>query len=89
VLAKILFDRFEYEPSGILDRTHLRFFTRHTIVQLFETTGYRPSIVGCNRSRSWKFTLLTSLRSDWPGRFRSCSMWSAPGHLHERDRSCI
>lgn len=58
VLAKILFDRFEYEPSGILDRTHLRFFTRHTIIQLFETTGYRPSIVGCNRSRSWKFTLL-------------------------------
>lgn len=59
VLAKIIFDRFEYEPSGILDWTHLRFFTRHTIEQLFASTGYSACIVGCNRSRSWKFHLLT------------------------------
>ncbi len=59
VLAKIIFDRFEYEPSGILDRTHLRFFTRHTIEQLFSTTGYTAEIIGCNRSRSWKTAALT------------------------------
>lgn len=59
VLAKIIFDRFEYEPSGILDWSHLRFFTRYTIEQLFAATGYSACIVGCNRSRSWKFHLLT------------------------------
>ncbi len=61
VLAKIIFDRFEYEQSGILDRTHLRFFTRHTIEQLFSSTGYSVEFVGYNRSRSWKFTLLETL----------------------------
>ncbi|MCX8051978.1 MAG: class I SAM-dependent methyltransferase [Chlorobi bacterium] len=58
VLAKIVFDRFEYEDSGILDRTHLRFFTRHTIEHMFAVAGYRTELVGCNRSRSWKFALL-------------------------------
>ncbi|GIV55221.1 MAG: hypothetical protein KatS3mg039_1739 [Candidatus Kapaibacterium sp.] len=58
VLAKILLDRFEYEPSGILDRTHLRFFTQHTIEQLFRSSGYTADFVSANRSRSWKFFLL-------------------------------
>ncbi|MCX7930654.1 MAG: class I SAM-dependent methyltransferase [Chlorobi bacterium] len=61
VLAKIVFNRFEYEDSGILDQTHLRFFTRHTIEQLFTTTGYDVRFVGANRSRSWKFTLLNAV----------------------------
>lgn len=30
-----------YENEGLLDRTHLRFFTRTTIFELFQTTGYR------------------------------------------------
>ena len=32
---------FRYEPLGIRDRTHLRFFTRKSIVRLFEESGYR------------------------------------------------
>ena len=31
---------FFYESSGLLDRTHLRWFTRKTIVELFEESGY-------------------------------------------------
>lgn len=31
---------FEYKPLGILDNTHLRFFTRNTVKQLFEDSGY-------------------------------------------------
>jgi 2-polyprenyl-3-methyl-5-hydroxy-6-metoxy-1,4-benzoquinol methylase len=30
-----------YEDSGLLDRTHLRWFTRKTIVELFESSGLR------------------------------------------------
>ena len=30
-----------YEDSGLLDRTHLRWFTRITIGHLFESTGFR------------------------------------------------
>lgn len=43
--------RWDYVDSGILDRTHLRFFTKATIRQLLESTGYRvvsldPEIAG-------------------------------------------
>lgn len=31
---------WRYQSSGILDRTHLRFFTRRTVVELFEGAGY-------------------------------------------------
>jgi 2-polyprenyl-3-methyl-5-hydroxy-6-metoxy-1,4-benzoquinol methylase len=31
--------RFDYQDQGILDRTHLRFFTRRSILQLFKHAG--------------------------------------------------
>ena len=36
----VLHGRWDYTSSGILDRTHLRFFTRATAGELFTTTGY-------------------------------------------------
>jgi len=36
----LLFGRFDYSQRGILDRTHLRFFTRNTARRLMETSGY-------------------------------------------------
>lgn len=40
-LMHLLVDRdFRYEPEGIRDRTHLRFFTRKSIERLFQETGY-------------------------------------------------
>jgi len=35
--------RWEYEPNGVLDITHLRFFTKASLRELFETTGYTVS----------------------------------------------
>ena len=32
--------RFEYTETGLLDRTHLRFFTRSSMHQLFDEAGY-------------------------------------------------
>jgi len=31
--------KFEYADKGIMDRTHLRFFTKSTIIQLMESNG--------------------------------------------------
>jgi len=42
----LLFGRFTYVPRGILDRTHLRFFTRATGRALLEDNGYRIASVG-------------------------------------------
>jgi 2-polyprenyl-3-methyl-5-hydroxy-6-metoxy-1,4-benzoquinol methylase len=48
----LLMGRFNYKDTGVLDKTHLRFFTRRSLVQLVETCGlqvetttYTPMIV--------------------------------------------
>lgn len=41
--------RWRYEDHGLLDRTHLRFFTRTEINELFSTAGLQAEFVGINR----------------------------------------
>jgi len=48
VVKGILCGRFEYVDAGILDRTHLRFFTRASAVALVEKAGFRVEEVHCN-----------------------------------------
>lgn len=40
VLANLLRGRWDYTEYGIMDNTHLRFFTRTSIGHLFESTGF-------------------------------------------------
>ena len=40
VRLMLLLGRFDYQERGILDRTHLRFFTRKTARRLLEDAGY-------------------------------------------------
>lgn len=43
---------WQYEDAGILDRTHFRFFTKKSMVRLFEESGYEVlSIEGINGPR--------------------------------------
>lgn len=39
--AKLNLGLLRYEDAGLLDRTHLRFFTRITLQELFLSTGYQ------------------------------------------------
>jgi SAM-dependent methyltransferase len=41
VVAELLQGRFTYRSSGLLDETHLRFFTRRTMYERFERAGFR------------------------------------------------
>jgi len=51
----IIRGRWQYEDSGLLDRTHLRFFTRREIMELFAGVGLDVELVSENRERlSWK-----------------------------------
>jgi len=54
--------RWEYEDEGILDRTHLRFFTRASMGDLFARAGYTlQRQEGINPTGSWRFRLCNAL----------------------------
>jgi len=53
---------WRYTDAGILDVTHVRFFTRKSILRLFDDAGYRiERIAPLNVLDSWKWRLLNSL----------------------------
>lgn len=38
--AKLSIGDFRYQDSGLLDRTHLRWFTRKTMIEMFQQSGF-------------------------------------------------
>lgn len=65
---RVMFDlvfkkQFEYADAGILDRTHLRFFTMESIKNLFMNCGYDIVVLQGNqtrsgaRSKSWRYKI--------------------------------
>jgi len=46
VLRQLLLNgEWRYEDQGLLDRTHLRFFTRRSMIRLFEEADYRIELI--------------------------------------------
>lgn len=77
---------WDYADSGVLDRTHLRFFTRATILELFDAAGYEVvSIAGGwplvdRRSRALRVLSIAAGRSLYrEGRFRQFHVVARPG----------
>jgi 2-polyprenyl-3-methyl-5-hydroxy-6-metoxy-1,4-benzoquinol methylase len=59
ILFNLVFlDKFEYSDSGILDETHLRFFTRHEIKKMFEKSNLE--IIYISHNFGFPFTIITS-----------------------------
>ncbi|MBW3575156.1 MAG: class I SAM-dependent methyltransferase [Actinobacteria bacterium] len=55
--------RFEYRGDGVLDRTHLRFFTRRSIHQLVTDAGFTDVVIERrDLSRRWKRLAAAPLR---------------------------
>ena len=46
VQAKLNTGHFRYEDAGLLDRTHIRWFTRRTIIELFDSSGFQIEEMG-------------------------------------------
>jgi methionine biosynthesis protein MetW len=40
IRLRLLAGKFDYKPMGIMDATHLRWFTRRAVRRLFDTAGY-------------------------------------------------
>jgi SAM-dependent methyltransferase len=43
--ARLSVGNFRYQSSGLLDRTHLRWFTRLTMIELFEQSGFKVEAI--------------------------------------------
>ena len=77
----LLCGRFHYEPAGILDNTHLRFYTLGTARALLTETGYQVHGV---RFTHWNWCLPQPLRAlvadrEWEVQERMTRWW--PGLL--------
>ena len=54
--------KWQYVEYGILDNTHLRFFTKKSIKETFESLGYRVlRLQGINATPSWKVSVFNIL----------------------------
>lgn len=53
VIEKLVDGRWEYEDAGILDRTHLRFFTRKEMEFLFRDAGFELERISENLVRDY------------------------------------
>lgn len=57
---------WRYADAGVLDMTHLRFFTRKSIQRMFHDAGYKvQSITGVNRTRKVKVRIWRWLSLGW------------------------
>lgn len=56
VIWGLLKGRWDYKDTGVLDRTHLRFFTKATVRELFESNGYSVNYLAMGSSivDKWK-----------------------------------
>jgi 2-polyprenyl-3-methyl-5-hydroxy-6-metoxy-1,4-benzoquinol methylase len=63
LLPLLLNGRWDYQDSGILDRTHLRFFTRANAIELVESSGLSVQQVSATNAHTsnWKYRLLNGL----------------------------
>jgi 2-polyprenyl-3-methyl-5-hydroxy-6-metoxy-1,4-benzoquinol methylase len=59
IVAIIFNKEFTYTASGIFDRTHIRWFTKSTIKEMFLNSGYKiDKLIGINKSKSIRPFLL-------------------------------
>jgi 2-polyprenyl-3-methyl-5-hydroxy-6-metoxy-1,4-benzoquinol methylase len=67
---QLLRGRFEYTDTGLLDRTHLRFFTLQTAVAMFRAAGFRVTeMVVPPREIPHLGKLKMALMKTWPAVF--------------------
>lgn len=46
IVLNLLDGKFQYQKIGLLDNTHLKLYTKKTIIDLFEESGYMARVVG-------------------------------------------
>lgn len=73
-LYQLVFKKqWRYEDSGVLDKTHIRFFTLNSIRELFSELGFRIiRIEGVRPTRKVKIRILSWITFGWLADIQSC-----------------
>lgn len=71
VVRDLIMGRFEYQESGVMDRTHLRWFTPDSYRAMFEEAGVAVEDLRPIRKPGWKADLINAITG---GRFRHLFM---------------
>ena len=71
IILNLLRGRFEYREAGIMDQTHLRWFTPDSYVALFEGAGFQIDTVRSMRENGWKAKIFDAVTG---GRFKHLFM---------------
>ncbi len=58
IIDLLIHRNWEYVEAGIMDKTHLRFFTKKSMVKMFESCGYQIMTLEGIHGASYKFNLL-------------------------------
>ena len=58
MLKLIFVGKFEYRDSGVMDRTHLRFFTRKDIKKMFQDAGFSDIKIAAVRKKKNSFKMI-------------------------------
>jgi hypothetical protein len=61
VIKGLILGEFKYTASGVMDRTHLRWFTPASYRALFEGAGFEVISVAALRPPGWKGKLVSAL----------------------------
>jgi 2-polyprenyl-3-methyl-5-hydroxy-6-metoxy-1,4-benzoquinol methylase len=85
ILSLLRYKDFKYELAGVMDKTHLRFFTAKSMRRLFEDAGYEViTIEGINKDRNFKFfNILNFLlfNTQWDMKYPQFAIVATP-HSH-------
>lgn len=66
---KLLFGKFEYKNVGVMDKTHVKLYTLHTMKQLFEDSGLKILKIVKHNEVPPKYFLLHLLKEMAPNMF--------------------
>lgn len=61
LVGQLLRNRFDYTPAGVMDRTHLRWFTSATFREMFEKAGFETLSVGPLSAPSSKWRMFNAV----------------------------
>ncbi len=82
MLSLLRYKDFRYELSGVMDKTHLRFFTLKSMRRLFENSGYTViTSGGINKDNDFKFFNVLNfflLNSQWDMKFPQFAIVAKP-----------